>query len=111
MNERICELAEQAGSTHKQNLGVYQFYEHEMDKFVELIVEELVSKMQVEGSEFYYNEPNDHGCVTVKFFVPGNPQDNMRGEEVMGNFADGVRGTGCYRLNSNFVQYLLKGLK
>ena len=40
MNERIRELAEQAGSTHKQSLGVYQFYSHELEKFAELIVKE-----------------------------------------------------------------------
>ena len=40
MNERIKELAEQAGSTHKQNLGVYQFYTDELEKFAELIVRE-----------------------------------------------------------------------
>jgi hypothetical protein len=40
MNERIQQLAEQAGSTHKQNLGVYQFYADELEKFAELIVRE-----------------------------------------------------------------------
>jgi hypothetical protein len=40
MNERIKQLAEQAGSTHKQNLGVYQFYTDELEKFAELIVQE-----------------------------------------------------------------------
>jgi len=40
MNERIQQLAEQAGSTHKQNLGVYQFYSDELEKFAELIVKE-----------------------------------------------------------------------
>ena len=43
MNERIRELAEQAGSTHKQSLGVYQFYSHELEKFAELIVRECLS--------------------------------------------------------------------
>ena len=42
MNERIKQLAEQAGSTHKQNLGVYQFYTDELEKFVELIVKETL---------------------------------------------------------------------
>ena len=37
MNERIRELALQAGSTHKQNLGVYQFYTDELEKFADLI--------------------------------------------------------------------------
>ena len=40
MNERIRQLAEQAGSTHKQNLGVYQFYTDELEKFAKLIVKE-----------------------------------------------------------------------
>jgi len=42
MNERIRELALQAGSTHKQNLGVYQFYTDELEKFAELIVRECL---------------------------------------------------------------------
>ena len=42
MNERIKELAEQAGSTHKQSLGVYQFYSDELEKFAELIVKECM---------------------------------------------------------------------
>jgi len=41
-NARIRELAEQAGSTHKQNLGVYQFYTDELEKFAELIVQECI---------------------------------------------------------------------
>ena len=40
MNERIKELALQAGSTHKQNLGVYQFYTDELEKFALLIAQE-----------------------------------------------------------------------
>ena len=39
MNTLIKQLAEQAGATHKQNLGVYQFYEHELQQFAELIAE------------------------------------------------------------------------
>jgi hypothetical protein len=46
MNERIIELAEQAGSTHKQSLGVYQFYEHELKNFAELIVRECIGKIE-----------------------------------------------------------------
>ena len=47
MNERIKELAEQAGSTHKQNLGVYQFYTDELEKFAELIVRECLKMCDV----------------------------------------------------------------
>ena len=46
MNKRIRELAEQAGSTHKQNLGVYQFYTDELEKFAELIVGECMSQIE-----------------------------------------------------------------
>ena len=46
MNERIKELAEQAGSTHKQNLGVYQFYTDELEKFAELIVKECLKELR-----------------------------------------------------------------
>jgi hypothetical protein len=41
MNEQIKELAEKAGSTHKQNLGVYQFYEDELEVFAQLLIQEI----------------------------------------------------------------------
>jgi hypothetical protein len=46
MNQRIRLLALQAGSTHKQNLGVYQFYTDELEKFAELIIQECVAICQ-----------------------------------------------------------------
>ena len=55
MNERIRLLAEQAGSTHKQNLGVYQFYTDELEKFAELIVAECADV----GSKFSMAHPED----------------------------------------------------
>jgi len=54
MKERIKELAEQAGSTHKQNLGVYQFYKDELEKFAELIVKECLDI--VNRHEYSYHE-------------------------------------------------------
>jgi hypothetical protein len=55
MNERIKLLALQAGSTHKQNLGVYQFYEDELAKFAQLIVKECadIAKHQVMNISTY----------------------------------------------------------
>ena len=47
MNKRILQFAEQAGSTHKQNLGVYQFYTNELEKFAELIVKECINEIHV----------------------------------------------------------------
>jgi len=46
MNQRILELALQAGSTHKQNLGVYQFYADELEKFAQLIVRECMNQVR-----------------------------------------------------------------
>ena len=53
MNKRILKFAEQAGSTHKQNLGVYQFYTNELEKFAELIVREVFAKIEDERFEVY----------------------------------------------------------
>jgi hypothetical protein len=51
MNERIRQLAEQAGSTHKQNLGVYQFYTDELDEFAQLIVRECARLNRLQSYE------------------------------------------------------------
>lgn len=51
MNPRILELAEQAGSTHKQNLGVYQFYTNELEKFAELLIRECAQYIFVLDAE------------------------------------------------------------
>ena len=60
MNERIRQLAEQAGSTHKQNLGVYQFYTDELEKFAELIVKECIA--QAVKEEERYDSLNGRDC-------------------------------------------------
>ena len=56
MNEQIKRLAEKAGSTHKQNLGVYQFYTGELEKFAELIVQEC---REVIGNDIDANSDDD----------------------------------------------------
>lgn len=45
MNEVIRRLAEESGSTHKQNLGVYQFYEGELEDFVRKIISECANAL------------------------------------------------------------------
>ena len=60
MNERIKELAEQAGSTHKQSLGVYQFYTDELEKFAELIVAECINKVRLRQMFSIEDEHNIH---------------------------------------------------
>ena len=57
MNPRIQQLAEQAGSTHKQNLSVYQFYADEWEKFAQLIVKECMKVSNMSLSK--YELPSD----------------------------------------------------
>lgn len=52
MNERLKQLAMQAGSTHKDNLGVYQFYSHELEIFAKLIIQEYEREKKEAGQEF-----------------------------------------------------------
>ena len=64
MNNRIKQLAEQAGSTHKQNLGVYQFYSDELEKFAELIVRECVAICQdVDGEDSIEAKSGRQDCA------------------------------------------------
>jgi len=67
MNERIKELAEKAGSTHKQNLGVYQFYADELENFAESIIDECCFKLlmmdaKAQGQHNYYK----HAALELK---------------------------------------------
>jgi len=75
MNERIKQLAEQAGSTHKQNLGVYQFYSFELEKFAELIVKEICDAFdkRAEPNTGFY-EPHEPAKLIKEHFghVDGN---------------------------------------
>jgi Pyruvate/2-oxoacid:ferredoxin oxidoreductase delta subunit len=65
MNEKIKELAERAGSTHKQNLGVYQFFEHELEKFAELIVNECAQFCEDKNSKLLGTMMKQHFGVEV----------------------------------------------
>ena len=112
MNDRIFELAKQADLIQWDSLpSGARTPDHESvvkaKKFAELIVRELVSLLQVDGSDFYHNEFNNYGCITVKYFVPGNPH-LMCGEEVKAKFHDGMKGTGRFLLNEKFVEYIMK---
>lgn len=112
MNERIKHLVRQAADdnnpSHNEH-GVF-LVGKELEQFARLIVQGLVSKMEVDGSDFYYNQFNDYGAVTVKFFVDCDPKEKMVGAEVQADYPDGRRGTGRYHLNDRFVDYLLEQL-
>ena len=121
MNERIRELAEQslafAVETCRKDGHKYEWPDHifmslVMGRYTELLSEALVENMEVEGSDFYYNDGNQYGSVTVKFFVDCDPGQEMRGEEVKALFyGDEWKGTGRYRLNRRFAKHLLDSLK
>jgi len=67
MNKRIKELAEQAGSTHKQNLGVYQFYSDELEKFAELLVLECINTV-MDGTR-----EGDHYAMRIEHHFDNGP--------------------------------------
>jgi hypothetical protein len=56
VNPIVKKLADQAGSTHKQSLGVYQFYTHELEEFVELLIRECVQTLIDNTPARYTNE-------------------------------------------------------
>jgi hypothetical protein len=43
---QTVKLAEQHGATHKANLGVYQFYEHELTSYASALVEVAIQAIQ-----------------------------------------------------------------
>jgi hypothetical protein len=65
MNERIKLLAEQSGSTHKQNLGVYQFYTDELEKFAELIVAQC-AQLADDCPADYLSQPYKYPSTYIK---------------------------------------------
>ena len=122
MKARIKELAQAAGAVFvepstdffgEQHPGGALTTNFDIEKFGLLLTQEIVSKFEVEGSDFYYNEPNDYGCVTVKFFTgKGDPWHEFNAGELQSLYADGeVRGNGRYRLNKEFAEYLLGTIK
>jgi hypothetical protein len=46
MNKNIQKLLEKHGATHKPNLGVYQFYTHELEAFVADLLESVAKECQ-----------------------------------------------------------------
>jgi hypothetical protein len=69
MNERFRELAEQAGSTHKQNLGVYQFYTDELEKFAELIIAECAQACINMGNEYEIKSAGQYQAELFAFAI------------------------------------------
>jgi hypothetical protein len=83
-------------------------------KFAELIVNQLFSKVQIDGSDFWYNDTNQYGTVKATFFTDTDPWYSYRGTEATAEYQSGViKGTGRYYLNSEFSNMVLAkcGLK
>jgi hypothetical protein len=49
MNERIRQLAEQAGAGNRAGVSGLVFRDNELEKFAELIVKEFSQQVQIEG--------------------------------------------------------------
>jgi hypothetical protein len=52
MNERIRQLAEQAGSVYQKNLDVYLLRHDELEKFAELIVHDCIRNLEIHATCF-----------------------------------------------------------
>jgi hypothetical protein len=82
-------------------------------------VRALLASFEVEGSTdgVYYNEANDYGVLTLHLHTgDGDPWKLYLGDQVMGEFATGKRGTewrgtGRYKLNEALVALVVDRLR
>lgn len=80
-------------------------------------IQALFDLLEVEGSDFYFNEPNDYGCITMKWFCgEGNPWERYRGDEILCQYMtrDGgteTRGSGRFKLNGAAVDKMIEHLE
>lgn len=55
-SELLHQLANHAGITYKQNLGVYQFYDSEMQAFADSIVEHAITQLTKVAADYHYQD-------------------------------------------------------
>ena len=65
MNEKIKQFAIFSGSTHKQNLGVYQFYTDELQNFSELLILDILNVFIYEMWKHGIDESNNPAFYKV----------------------------------------------
>lgn len=71
--------------------------------------QELLLGLTAEASDFYYNKPNDYGVVTLKASTgKGDPFEGFCGEALLGEYQDGIKPNGLYRLSPKAVKTILK---
>lgn len=81
----------------------------ELPKLDRATIRAVLDLFSVEGSDFYFNEANNYGCITMKLFTgEGDPFVRFRGEAEMGEYGKRgggteVRPTGCYSLNDRLI--------
>ena len=68
----------------------------------------LFELASAEYSDFYYNESNNYGAISLRFFTGrGNPFDQYASNEKLSNFSGEIRGNGFYTLNDNAIEMFL----
>jgi hypothetical protein len=73
------------------------------------VLRALFNLIPIDGSDFYYNEPNDYGVVTMHWFCgEGDPSQLYRGVERQAQYFDGTRETDTYYLNDAAIDQMLK---
>lgn len=70
--------------------------------------QEVLLGMTAEGSDFYYNRPNDYGRVSLSLSTgKGDPMENCCGDKMLGEYGDGVRPSGLYRIDPKVAKMTL----
>lgn len=77
-------------------------------EFDRATVRAVLDLMSIEGCDFYFNEYNNYGCITMKLFTGEGDAGQFAGEERTRQFRDGVRGTGYYRLNDAGIDRVME---
>lgn len=74
-------------------------------------IEDLFKLLPVEGEDFYFNVPNNYGCITFKWFCgEGPPFPQYAGDAEVGRYLDGIRESGRYYLNKDAVDIMLAAI-
>jgi hypothetical protein len=84
----------------------------EVERIQRETIRAVLDLFSVESADFYYNQPNDYGTITLKLWTDdGNPLEKYRGEEIKAQFRDGYRGSGMYKLNDATVDLVFNQVK
>lgn len=87
--------------------------EKEVERIRREAVRDVLSLFAPEGADFYHNEPNDYGCITLRLWTgEGNPE-KFQGEKEMAEYGPKreVRWSGRYKLNEAAVDMVLDSIK